>query len=602
MPSFYRELKRRNVVKVAVAYAIVGWILVEVASVFLPGFEAPEWVFKVVMFLVILGFPMAVLFAWAFEITPEGLKREKDVDRSESITPQTGRKLDRIIIALLVVALGYFVATHDWGGQRQTIEIADDATPTSIAVLPFINMSDDPANEYFSDGLSEELLNLLVKVSDLRVAGRTSSFAFKNKELDLREIGEQLNVDSILEGSVRKAGNKVRITAQLVNTSDGYHLWSETYDRELTDIFVVQADIANNIVTALKGTLAGEEVGTVAASAPTKNLEAYQLYLQGRYLIGQRGGENLRNAADLFNKTIALDPEFAAAYTGAAMANWLFPGYVKITYTDVAEAASKFATRALSLDESQSEAAIVMAAIDASIFHRWSKARAQFEEISVAAADIPFVHHFYAINLASTGYAQEAIDESSAALALDPLSGVVIGWLALGNAALGNHAKAVELAETSIRLGWKAGLFSKSVYSIGAGQFDLAQKELEDVLEVLDEEGIDVAPIFAAMRDGSVTSEALASMKLLEDTAVIWMAPYYYAQLGAFDDGFRTAHVNADGAQVSSMVLFWLPEMAEFRRRPEFVEFVERAGLDDYWREYGWPTYCQPTGDTFACE
>ncbi len=492
MSSFYRELKRRNVVKVAVAYAIVGWILVEIASVVLPGFEAPDWVFKVVMFLVILGFPMAVVFAWAFELTPEGLKREKDVDRSESITPQTGRKLDRIIIALLVIALGYFVATHDWGGKPESIKVAEDATPTSIAVLPFVNMSDDPANEYFSDGLSEELLNLLVRVSDLRVAGRTSSFAFKNKELDLREIGEQLNVDSILEGSVRKAGNQVRITAQLVNTADGYHLWSETYDRELTDIFKVQADIANNIVTALQGTLAGEEGGTVEASAPTDNLEAYQYYLRGRYLAGQRGEENLRNAADLFGKAIALDPEFAGAYAGSAMAMWLLPGYSTETYRGVGEAASRFATRALSLDASQSEAATILASIDASIFNRWHEARSRYETLSVEAADNPFVHHFFAIMLLSTGYVEEALDQSTTALSLDTLSGVVTGWIGIEHAALGNLEKAVELVETAITLGWKAGLFSKSLYSIGAGQFDLAQAELEELLSFLGEDGLDV--------------------------------------------------------------------------------------------------------------
>ena len=211
MARFYAELRRRNVIRVGIAYGIVGWVLTEIASLIFDAFAFPPWGIQLFISFIVLGFPMALIFAWAFEMTPEGLKREKEVDRSQSITPQTGRKLDFIIIGLMAVALVYFGTTHDWGVDRTT-DSADIGTLTSIAVLPFVNMSDDPANEYFSDGLSEELLNLLVKATDLRVAGRTSSFAFKNKEKDLREIGERLNVDSILEGSVRKSGNKVRIT------------------------------------------------------------------------------------------------------------------------------------------------------------------------------------------------------------------------------------------------------------------------------------------------------------------------------------------------------------------------------------------------------
>ena len=240
--SLFNELKRRNVVKVTIAYIVMAWLVMQVADVVLNNIEAPGWVFSVIMLLVGLGLPFAILFSWAFELTPEGLKLEKNIDRSQSITHETGRKLDFIIIGVLVVALGYFAidkfvldASRDAALVEATTQavaeqVAAEAVPAesdkSIAVLPFVNMSDDASNEFFSDGLSEELLNLLAKVPELRVAARTSSFSLKDKELQIAEIGEILKVAHVLEGSVRKAGNQVRITAQLIHVEDGYHLWS----------------------------------------------------------------------------------------------------------------------------------------------------------------------------------------------------------------------------------------------------------------------------------------------------------------------------------------------------------------------------------------
>ena len=227
--SIFQELKRRNVIRVAVAYVIPAWLILQVADVVLGNIGAPAWVFQTILLVLGLGLPLALVFAWAFELTPEGLKREKDVDRSTSVTQQTGRKLDRAIIAVLVIALSYFA----WDKFATEVPEATTAKSdkASIAVLPFVNMSSDPEQEYFSDGISEELLNLLAKIPQFQVAGRTSSFEFKGQNDDLREIGEQLGVDNILEGSVRKGGDRVRITAQLVKVDDGFHLWSDTFER-----------------------------------------------------------------------------------------------------------------------------------------------------------------------------------------------------------------------------------------------------------------------------------------------------------------------------------------------------------------------------------
>jgi TolB-like protein len=250
MAGFFEELKRRNVFRVAIAYIVVAWLVLQVADVVLPTFQTPDWVMPAFTFLLALGFPVALTFAWAYEMTPEGIKREKEVDRSQSITRNTGRKLDFIIIGVLVVAIAFlaydeFVIEPAQEEARTTANseasevIETDIPEMSVAVLPFVNMSADPDQEYFSDGISEELLNQLVKIRGLQVAGRTSSFAFKGRNEDLRSIADQLNVAHILEGSVRKAGDRVRITAQLVKASDGYHLWSETYDRDLSDIFAI---------------------------------------------------------------------------------------------------------------------------------------------------------------------------------------------------------------------------------------------------------------------------------------------------------------------------------------------------------------------------
>jgi len=326
--SFFNELKRRNVFKVAAAYIIVAWLLMQVADVVLNNIEAPSWVFQVIMLLLGLGFPIAVIFAWAFEMTPEGLKKEKEVDRSQSITQVTGQKLNYTIMALMALALGYFALDKFWLTPRtgtepaETIVVQEDA-PETIAVLPFVDMSPASDNEYFSDGLTEELLNILAKIQDLQVAGRTSSFAFKGRNQDLREIGEKLGVKTILEGSVRKdeSGQRVRITAQLVNVENGFHLWSETYDRQLEDIFAIQDEIAHEVAAALRVTLLGEDEQRIASRAVT-GLNAYETYLQGLEEYNDFSYASLREAERLFQQAIELDPDYTPAKIGLLKTLW----------------------------------------------------------------------------------------------------------------------------------------------------------------------------------------------------------------------------------------------------------------------------------------
>jgi TolB-like protein/Tfp pilus assembly protein PilF len=331
--AFFEELKRRNVIKVGIAYAVGAWLLLQLTDVLIDLLGLPDTAGKYVILLLVVGFPLALFFAWAFEMTPDGIRKEKDVDRTESITHVTSQKLNNTIITILVMALAFFVYDKFGSGSEppNESETVDAAAPAnteaaepqalekSIAVMPFVNMSADADNEYFSDGLSEELLNLLAKVDGLKVAARTSTFKFKGKEVDIAEIGEQLNVATVLEGSVRRAGNTARITAQLIKVDDGFHLWSETYDRDLDNIFQVQDEIARAIVDALKLPLLGQGKTAIASTA-TSNFEAYDLYLLGRHHFRERNEAAFEKAADYFSRAVAIDPAYAPAWSGMAMA------------------------------------------------------------------------------------------------------------------------------------------------------------------------------------------------------------------------------------------------------------------------------------------
>ena len=334
--SFFEELKRRNVAKVAVLYVVASWLLLQIADVLSSLLPVPDWAGALVFMLLLLGFVPALLFSWVYELTPEGLKREKEIDRDQSITSRTGRKINVLIIVLLIAAISTVALDRLLPESAPVAEVpavdesvaADSQDPAvlaaekfapapdrSIAVLPFADMSPDNDQEYFSDGLSEELLNLLAKIPELQVAARTSSFAFKDQNVEIPEIAERLKVAHVLEGSVRKAGNQVRITTQLIKADDGYHLWSETYDRDLDDVFAIQDEIAVAVVDQLKVTLLGA-VPTVKEVDP----EAYTLFLQARQLGRQGSADSMMKALSVYEQSLAIDPDYAPAWNGMGSA------------------------------------------------------------------------------------------------------------------------------------------------------------------------------------------------------------------------------------------------------------------------------------------
>jgi len=428
--SVIAELKRRNVFRVAALYFVAGWILLQVGDLLFGLLGLPTWTNKLLFAALVLGFVPALIFSWVYELTPEGLKREHEVERNASITTETARKLDLIVVGLLVVAIAV-VALERFIPRTAPIPAATDAASgaspakapvqaaaKSIAVLPFVNISGDTANEYFADGLSEELLNLLAKIPDLRVAARTSAFKFKGEKIDVQEVAQKLNVAHILEGSVRKSGNKVRITAQLIKAADGYHLWSETYDRTLDDIFVVQDDIAGEVVKALKLTLLGST--SVTRSRPV-DPEAYNLALQGRFFLDRRGREDLERAVEYFRRSRERDPDYAPAWAGLSEAYSLQANYGHGPVAEGNRRAREAAEKALALDPQLVDAHLALSRIQQGYDWDWEAADASIlRALELEPGSAEALRHA-GVQAYTLGRWDEAIDLASKAIERDPL-------------------------------------------------------------------------------------------------------------------------------------------------------------------------------------
>ncbi len=461
--SFFHELKRRNVFRMGIAYVVIVWVLLQAIDFALDIISAPNWVMQVFFIAGVAGLPLVLIFSWIFEMTPEGIKRESEIDRSDSITPNTGHKLDRTIIIFLAVAVillltDKFILNEDTPSSPvNNAELANTAGASSgsdiqsIAVLPFVNMSSDPEQEYFSDGLSEELLNRLAQNPQLQVAARTSAFQFKGKNLDISDIGRQLKVANVLEGSVRKSGNRLRITAQLIRVDSGFHLWSQTFDREIDDIFAIQDDISMAIIEALEVELGASVEQT--NDQPTVNLQAYQSFLKARYLLAQRGGDNLLEAIRLFKQAIDLDPQFAKAWSGMAFTYGLIPAYsVKLSATEAGSAAMQAARMAIQLDPDNAEAYTALGRIQGHLSLEISSARKSFEKSFELAPNNAEVVNLYGDFLAMIGDFKNAEIMEQRAIDLDPLAAVNYSDLAALYNILNRTEAALVPARTSARL------------------------------------------------------------------------------------------------------------------------------------------------------
>ena len=449
--SFFEELKRRNVFRVAIAYVVVAWLVTQVLQLVFETFGTPEWVMKTVLALLAVGLLFACFFAWAFEMTPDGLKKESEVDRSQSVTTQTGRKLNNLIVAVMALAIVYLVydkfvlssargtaaavtTATDEGDQAPRQQPAGDAavveTEQSVAVLPFVNMSDDAGNEYFSDGISEELLNVLVKVKGLRVPSRTSSFTFKGSDLRVAEIGKALNVDHVLEGSVRKAGNRIRVTAQLIEANTDTHLWSETYTREVDDIFAVQDEIAQAIVGALKLTLSRSDEDSLAQHA-TDNVEAYNNYLLGRHLWNQRTITSLLGAIEPLKKAVALDPLYDEAWAALADTYVLIPEYMAGPIAEYIPLAREAVEKTLAINPDSARALTTRGYLRSAYDYDFAGANADFTRAIELEPGYATGHQWYGEVLAKQRRFDEALEQARLAREADPLSAIIAGAAAM---------------------------------------------------------------------------------------------------------------------------------------------------------------------------
>ena len=603
--SFFAELKRRNVVRVGAAYVIIGWVIAQVAEFAFENFDAPPWVLKSVVVILLLGLPLVLFFAWAFEMTPEGIKREKDVDRSQSITAHTGRKLDYIIIACLVLVAALIIGRPYLPGasQQEVVTTEIGTAGNSVAVLPFADLSQEGDQEFFADGISEEILNVLVGIPDLKVAGRTSSFSFKGRNEDLREIGAALGVNHVLEGSVRRSGTKLRITAQLIRGEDGFHLWSETYDREIADIFEIQDEIARSVADQLAVSLGLSSKSLVPDR--TEDLVAYENYLHARQLFLQRGKDNLDFALLLLNEATARDPDFAPAWGVIASIYTVYESYLadqpaKEVYEQWRAIGKAAAERAILLSPNNGSAHANLGSLYA-LEQQWAKAFEYFDRALALSPDDSHVLDSFVQNIFEVGYFAEAQTISERSVMLDPLVAMYRNSLGRAYYFLSELDKSKEQSEKAILIDPTLSFPYNNLARI-----NLYAGEIDAVVSVVER----------AVASGAFPEVALDNARTLKaawgDEAGLRALR---GKLGTNIDKGVATYLRDDDLLISVLEAQW---EADYRPitgvvtgldisliydHPRWKEQVRRDGILDLWRTRGFPQQCRPLGaDDFECE
>jgi len=619
--SFFNELKRRNVFRVGIAYLVVAWLVLQVADVMLYHIQAPGWVFWAILLVLGIGLPFALVFAWVYELTPEGLRREASVDPAKSITLQTARKLDRLIILVLVLALGYFAvdkfllapAREQARLEAARQEMATAAPPAeqgakpasgaaaeepSIAVLPFVNMSDD--KDYFADGLSEELLNMLANIPGLKVAGRTSSFMFKGHNEDLREIGEKLGVANVLEGSVRRSGERLRITAQLVKAEDGFHIWSETYDRQMADVFDIQDDVARAISEALKVHLLPPE------ERPTQNTEAYALYLEAMAMMQ---GPDWSRFLEIIDAALALDPKFAKAWELKAAYYW-FNGNSTIATSNAKGLTFAAASQALALDPGL-VAARAYAASSGPDYSNLQEYDA-FSELVRLQPNNPIGVQTLRWDTVYMGYFTRALELADRALAIDPLSPTFAGARGDALMALGRREEALAAWQLAVERGDPTAAPRLADAEILAGNDEAGVTWLERFMALTGIGPWDARAFIAAARDPA-TGKAFLDRQI---SGVVgnWPASVddlsrmqsWYLVFGYLDDYWRALEqaglFSDQGWSNSDGALYWGMIFHEtgFTAHPEYQRWANQI-LAEVWEAHGAPDLCHKTQEQWVC-
>ena len=605
--SFFTELKRRNVFRVAVAYVVASWLLLQVTDVLMQVLGLPDSTGKFVFLALVLGFVPALVVSWVYEMTPDGLKKDAGITPQDSTAVHAGRKLDRITMILALIAIGVVVVdrlipeqavTPSTDAQQAAAPIEAASPPPnqeaadripSLAVLPFANMSPDPDNEYFADGISEELLNVLVDIEELRVPSRTSSFAFKGQNRDIRDIARELNVDHVLEGSVRKSGDRVRITAQLIDVSTDDHLWSETYDRKLEDIFAIQDEIAGNIIEALKVSLELE-----VSQTPTSNLEAYTLYLQGRELFRRRtSGEHLLEADRVLREAVEKDPALAEAWATLAMVQVTLPSYTKQTWADFLGPTIEIAERALALDPGQADARLAIG----QVLGLQGKHREALELFTAVTEQHPRhsqTRLWFAIALYKAGYLKQAFEQISVAVKLDPVHGAMLDWFARIALAAGRPELVDDMANRAIQLGRQQGRVSLMQLYIGEGTLS----DVEPYISSAEQNWGGFRWAFDVRDDPGLLPEATAWADQFErEGGISFYFVLLFLMVAESPDKFFN-HLNQNQTVDDTIdVMVWIPAAKRHRQDEAMKTWARSRGYEALWRERGWPDLCRPVGD-----
>jgi adenylate cyclase len=605
--SLFAELKRRNVIRMAGLYLVGAWLVVQVAETVLPAFDVPNWVLRATIILLALGFVPALVFAWVFELTPQGLKRDEEIDPAQSMAPRTARRMDRILLAVSVLAIAYFVFDKFVLAPQREAELVTQATeqvsaaadakestvrPNSIAVLPFANMSGDAANDYFSDGISEEILNVLAGVPELQVAARTSSFSFKGKAMEVPEIARSLKVRMILEGSVRQQGDTVRITAQLIDAESGFHRWSQTYDRKLQDIFAIQDEIAKAIGDELKVTVGGPAAG--GNSTGTKSVEAYDLYLRGMAAWHRRLDKNLWEAIELFDQALALDPEFTQAYAGQALTYSVLPAYSeRIAWDDALARANDLALRALALDPNLPEPLAALAATSSTNRHDATAIALLHRAISLRPS-FATAHHWLGVALLNSGRIDEAVATLEHAAQLDPRSPAIADNLAFTLLAADRSGEARAVCEQALSYAtdYPACLQYVATVDLMAGKLDAARPLLERMAAVLNPgasaQGQEITDALAGRSDRHALAQRMAALPFnscLIDTSGNTLEDQIVAavlmMLGEHELALDYMERNVDNLGSSMNWAVMLPSMDPIRCEPRFVAIIAKLRTTD---------------------
>jgi TolB-like protein len=596
--SLLAELKRRNVIRVAGLYLVAAWLVVQVSSTILPMFSAPEWLPRAVVILLAAGFIPALVFAWIFELTPEGVKRESEVERSESITANTARRMERQFLVVLALALAYFAFDKFVLAPRREASIVASTTQAvradvaaaekkaagdaSIAVLPFADMSPTHDQEYLSDGMAEELLDALAKVPGLKVAGRTSSFYFKGRNEPLDKIGVALGVAHVLEGSVRKQGDKVRITAQLIQTSDGFHLWSQSYDGDLSDVFKLQESIAAAITSKLKLVLgrSGQDVKKRTVSSA----DAHEQMLRGRYLFRQRGHDNLLAAVAAYQAAIKLDEDYAEAWAGLAQALVVIPAHPRdneraveadfiANYRDAIAAAD----RALALDPESSAALAARGLAREVLDLDWRGAEDDFRAAIAANEHDVTARQWYAELLVAQRRWAESEAQFAAALAIDPLAAIVIFSRGMLRYYHGDLDDAIASFDAALKLvpDLLAVQNSKIAALIDLRRYD----EAKALIELKSEPTRSLMLAFiAGLRDPARKQEAVAQV-MKNDIPIVVFKPSHLAQLGAHDLALDELEREFDSRAPFRELLWCMPSFEPLHGHPRFQALLRRINL-----------------------